>query len=299
MTVLARGAGGSRYRTGLRVLATPFVLGVFALVILPAIVTIVFAFTSFDGFSPARFNGLATFRRVLADPELHDSLRASAVFLAIALPLRVGGGLALALLANGRGKLAGATRLAVYTPAVIPDPAVALVWLWIVNPLYGPLGAIVRLTGGTPGPVLLDAWGARLTIAALSVFALGEGFLVALAARREVSPTLYDAARVEGAGAWAQFRRVTLPMLTPVLALLLARDLLTSMQTALVPTLLLTRGGPLNATKTLPTFVYERGFAETQLGEGSALAVVLFAGGVVLLAGALVVARRVRNRMPA
>lgn len=295
MSVVAPSRSGSRYGSGLRLLATPFVIGVVALVIVPAIVTIVFAFTSFDGFTPARFNGVETFRRVLADPELHDSLRASAIFLAIVLPLRVGGGFALALLANGRGKLAGATRLAVYTPAVIPDPAVALVWLWIVNPLYGPLGAVIRLAGGTPGPVLLDAWGARLTIAALSAFALGEGFLVALAARREVSQTLYDAASVEGAGPWAQFRRVTLPMLTPVLALLLARDLLTSMQTALVPTLLLTRGGPLNATKTLPALVYERGFAETQLGEGSALAVLLFAAGLALLSAALFVAKRVRS----
>lgn len=277
------------YNRGLRLLATPFVIGTVALVIVPAIVTIVFAFTRFDVFTPSGWEGLAQFRRVLADPELHQTLWASAAFLAIALPLRVGGGLLLALLANGRGKLAATTRLAVYTPAVIPEPATALVWLWIVNPFYGPLGAMVRLAGGTPGPVLLDTWGARMTIAAVSAFALGEGFLVSLAARREVSETLYDAARVEGAGPWAQFRRITFPLLAPTLALLLARDLLTSMQAALVPTLLLTRGGPLGATKTLPALVYERGFLETELGEGAALSVLLLLAGLVLLSVALIV----------
>ena len=270
-------------------LVTPFVIGLVMLIVMPALVTVGFAFTSFNGFSPARFAGLDTFRRVLSDPELHQSLGASAIFLAIALPLRVLGALGLALLANGRGRLAATTRVAVYAPAVIPDPAVALIWLWIVNPFYGPVGSLVRLFGVTPGPVLIDPWGARLTIAALSAFALGEGFLVTLAARREVSENLYDAARVEGARAWAQFRRITLPFLAPTLALLLARDLLTSMQSALVPTLLLTRGGPLGATKTLPALVYERGFAESQLGEGAALAVLLFVAGLILLSAVLLI----------
>ncbi len=286
---------GTRYEHGLRLLAAPFVVGVVALVLVPAVVTSVYAFTDYDGFSPARWAGLATIRRVLADPELHTTLRATVAFLALALPLRVAGSLGLALLANGRGRLAGATRLAVYTPAVIPEPATALVWLWIVNPLYGPLGAVVRAFGGTPGPVLLDTWGARLTIVAVSAFALGEGFLVALAARREVSPTLYDAARVEGAGSWAQFRRVTLPLLSPTLSLLLARDLLTSMHAALVPTLLLTRGGPLGATKTLPALVYERGFRESELADGAVLALLLMLAGVTLLGAALVARRLLRG----
>jgi multiple sugar transport system permease protein len=157
-----------------------------------------------------------------------------------------------------------------------------------VNPLYGPLAAVLRLVGVAPGPLLLDTWGSRLVIVALSVFALGEGFLVTLAARRELPQSLYDAAQVEGAHSFARFRLVTLPLLAPVLVLLAARDVLVSMQAALVPTLLLTRGGPLDATKTLPLLVYERGFREGDLGQGAALAVVLLVLGLLVLAvGAL------------
>lgn len=279
--------GNSRYQRGLRTLMAPYAIGVTLLVLVPTLVTVALAFTSFDGFSPARFAGLDMFRRVLNDQEFHESLRASGIFLAIALPLRIMGGLFLALLADGRGRLASTTRLAIYTPSIIPDPATALVWLWIVNPLYGPIGALVQLFGGTPGPILLDTWGARATIAAVSGFALGEGFLVTMAARREISSTFYDAARMEGAKAGAQFRRITLPLLAPTLGLLLARDLITSMQSALVPTLLLTKGGPLNATKAMPAFIYERGFVESRLGEGSALAVLLLLAGVIVLAAAL------------
>jgi multiple sugar transport system permease protein len=266
------------YRRGALLLGAPFVVGALVLVVLPAVVSAGYAFTTYDGLSPAQWNGLGTFRDVLADPELHASLRATGWFLLLAVPLRVLGGLLLALLADGHGRLAGATRTAVFSPSVVPDPATALIWLWVVNPLYGPLSLVVD------SPVLIDTWGARLTIVALSVFGLGEGFLVTLAARRELPEELYELARVEGARGLARFRRVTLPLLAPVLLLLAGRDVLVSMTSALVPTLLLTRGGPLDATKTLPLLVYERGFREGDLGEGAALAVLTLVLGLAALA---------------
>jgi len=273
----------------------PFALGALALVLAPAVVTAGYAFTTYDGLAPASYNGLGTFRTVLADPELHRSLVATSWFLLLAVPLRIGGGLLLALLADGDGRLAGATRVSVFAPTVIPDPATALIWLWVINPLYGPLGAVLRLGGMDLGAVLLDPWGARLTIVALSVFALGEGFLVTLAARREIPQPLYDAARVEGARPLARLRRVTLPLLAPLLLLLAARDVLTSMTNALVPTLLLTRGGPLDATKTLPLLVYERGFREGELSEGAALAVLTLGLAAATLVVALVAIRATRR----
>jgi len=279
----------SRYRRGTLLLGAPFALGALVLVVAPAVVTAGYAFTSYDGLSPAEWNGLQTFRDVLADPELHASLRSTGVFLLLAVPIRVLGGLLLALLAQS-GRFSGATRTAVFAPAVLPDPATALIWLWVVNPLYGPLGLVLD------GPVLVDVWGARLTVVALSVFALGEGFLVTLAARRELPPELDELARVEGASAWARLRRVTLPLLAPVLLLLAARDVLASMTMALVPTLLLTRGGPLDATKTLPLLVYERGFREGELGEGAALAVLTLGLGLAAFAVALAAVRLLRPR---
>jgi multiple sugar transport system permease protein len=278
------------YRRGTVLLGTPFVAGTAVLVVLPVLVSAAYAFTTYDGLSPAEWNGLGTFRAVLRDPELHASLRATGWFLLLAVPLRVVGGLLLALLAEGRGRVAGATRTAVFAPSVVPDPATALIWLWVVNPLYGPLALFID------SPVLLDTWGARLTVVAVSVFGLGEGFLVTLAARRELPDELYELARVEGAGATGRFRRVTLPLLAPVLLLLAARDVLVSMTIVLVPTLLLTRGGPLDATKTLPLLVYERGFREGDLGEGAALAVLTMVLGLAAFAVAWGAVRLLRPR---
>jgi multiple sugar transport system permease protein len=279
-----------RYRRGVLLLGAPFVLGTLLLVVGPVLVTAGYAFTEYDGLSPATWNGLQTFRDVLADPELANSVRSTGWFLLLAVPLRIGAGLLLALLAAS-GAFASAMRTSVFAPTVLPDPATALIWLWIVNPLYGPLAFVIDT------PVLIDTWGARLTIVAVAVFALGEGFLVTVAAHREIPAQLHELARVEGAGPLARLRRVTLPLLAPVLLLLAARDVLASMTAVLAPTLLLTRGGPLDATKTLPLLVYERGFREGDLSEGAALAVLTLLLGLAALGCALLAARALRRRV--
>lgn len=271
------------YRTGLRLMLAPFLLGALVLVVVPAVMTAGFAFTRYDGLSPADFVGWDTYRDLLDYPELRRSLAATAFFVALAVPLRILGGLGLALLLHRRSTRLGATgRVAAYVPTVLPDAVTALIWLWVVNPVYGPLAVVLQV--GTGSPLLLDRWGARLTIVALAVFALGEGFLVTLAARREVPEVLYDVGRLEGARGLGLFRRVTLPMLAPVLGLLTARDLVVSMQVTVVPILLLTRGGPLGATKTLPFLVYERGFRELRFGDAAAIALLLFLLTLLLVA---------------
>jgi len=271
------------YTLGLHLLLAPFLAGVLALVLVPAVVSAGYAFTSYDGISPAEFVGLRSLRRLFAYAEFRRSLVATGLFVALAVPLRIATGLGLALLMHRRERLAVPGRLAAYAPSVLPDAALVLVALWVVNPAYGPLAVLVRLGGGTPGPLLLDPWGARLTILGLAVVTVGEGFLVTLAARREVPEVLYDVARLEGARGAGLFARVTLPALAPVLGLLSARDLVLSMQVTLVPVLLLTRGGPLSATTTLPVLAYERGFRELRFGDAAAI-------GVLLLLATLLVA---------
>jgi multiple sugar transport system permease protein len=265
------------YRGGLRLLLAPYVVGAVLLVVLPALASFAFAFTRFDGISPPRWDGLDVFGDLFVSTEFQDSLRSTAVIAGIAMPVRVLGALGLALLLHRRSRLAAPGRVAAFAPVVVPDAAMALVWLWVVNPVYGPLGLVMRSLGRQSGPLLLDPWGARLVVVAISVLALGEGFLVVLAARRELPEAVYDVARLEGAGAWATFRRVTLPLLAPVLAFLVVRDTVASIQAPLVPTLVLTKGGPLNATKTLAVLVYEKGFEELRFGDGAAVAMLLFA----------------------
>lgn len=292
MRLLRLRRGPRSHSLGLWLMLSPFLAGSLILVVLPTLASIAIAFTGYAGFEPPRGLTLASFERVFADPEFHRSLRATAFFLALAVPLRVLGGLLLALLAARLERLALPQRFASYVPTVLPDAATVIIWLWVINPLYGPLAVAVRAFDQTPGPVLLDPTAARLTIVAISVFALGEGFLVTLAARRELPRTVYDAASLEGARGFEMFRRVTLPLLAPVLSLLAARDLVTSLQASVVPVLLLTGGGPLDATKNLAVLTYERGFTELTLDEGAVIACVLMAGTLILVALQLRLLRR-------
>jgi len=279
------------YRRTLWLLLAPFAVGSLVLVIGPALVSGYFALVEYDSLGPPVYRGLSVVRDLLSYPEFRDAVAATLAIAGLAIPLRLLAALGLSLFLHRRGPLAGGARTAAFVPVLVPDAAVAAVWLWLLNPVYGPVGV---LTGSAP---LLDPWGARLAIVAVSTMAMGEGFLVLLAARRELPAALYDAARVEGAGPWAAFRRVTLPLLTPVLAFLVARDLVAALAVTVVPTLLLTGGGPLRSTLSLPVLVYERGFFELRFGDAAAAAVLLFLGSLAVVAVEVVVLRRWLRRL--
>lgn len=276
-----------------RALAMPFVAATAVLVVGPALATLGLAFTDYDALSAPRWNGLANFRRLASDPLFRTALFNSVVFVAIAVPLRVAGSLGAALLYARRARGVGSARALAYLPTVVPDVSYALLWLWLFNPIYGPLGFALG-AAGIDTPVLLSAWGARLAVVALSLFQIGEGFLVALAARHEVPPELYELARLDGAGPVRTFRRITLPMLAPALVLLAARDVAFSFQASFVPALVLTDGGPLYATTYLPLYTYRTAFGFFRFGYASAMTVTMVLVTAAMVGVMALVVRRRR-----
>jgi multiple sugar transport system permease protein len=280
-------------RSALRFLA-PYCAGLLLLVAVPAALNLGYAFTDHTGLSAPRFNGLANLRRLVADPFFAASLRASAFHVALAVPLRLlaAAGLGLLLAAPRRG--GAAYRAAVYLPTVIPDIALALLFLWVVNPVFGPLNQFLAAVG-LPAPVWLSSpLGARLAVVAMLLFPVGEGFLVVLAARRSLNPRLYEAAAIDGCSAWLQLRRITLPLLAPVLLLLTARDTILTLQVNFVPAYILTDGGPNNATLYLPLYIYDQAFEFLGFGYGAMLTVVLGLLTVALIAFQAAIVRRWR-----
>src|SRR5690606_28368679 len=154
----------------------------------------------------------------------------------------------------------------------------ALAWLWILNPLYGPLN--LALAGlGIDGPGWLsDPWAARFGLILMSGFAVGEGFLVAMAMRQQIPRELYELAAAEGAGPVATLRRATLPLLGPTLLLLTLRATISSFQTSFVPAMIVAEGGPPPyATTFLPVFIYRNGFESRRFGYAAAATVVMLA----------------------
>ena len=252
-------------------LAAPFLLGVLLLVAIPAAAAAVLAFTEFSGVQPPRFNGLDNVRRLLGDDAFWRSTGNTLVYVAIAVPLRLVVATAAALFLHERSRAAGPARPIVYLPTVVPEAAFALLWLWLLNPLYGPPATVFGA-----GRILTDPWGARIALPVISAFQIGEAFVVALAVRRSIPQTVFEAAAVDGASPWFTTTRLTLPLMAPVLGLLALRDLVFSLQVNFVPALLLTDGGPRYATTYLPLYVYRTAFRYFRLGYASTMALSMF-----------------------
>lgn len=264
-------------RWGLWRLGLPFALAVTLLVVLPLLLTALLALSRYDGLRPPVFVGLAQLRAVWADPLFHAGVESSLVHVLAAVPLRLllASALALALSRPARG--ARLARALAFAPSAVPDVALALVWLWLVNPLHGPLTAALAATGLVPPGWALTAGGARASLVLFSLLQVGEVFAVVLAARRELPPELYEACDAEGATPLYVLRRVTLPLLAPVLALLAARDVAWTLHASFVPALVVTRGGPLYATHVLPLYAYQSGFEYLRFGQAAALSLAMLA----------------------
>jgi multiple sugar transport system permease protein len=293
-------------RRGLALMLAPYVVGLVALVAVPAIATFGLALTDYDLIRSPNVVGLDNFRELVDDRVFRIALVNSLVFAAVAVPLRLLAALGLALLLHRRGRGTGVARSAVVLPTIVPELAYGLLWLWLLNPLYGPINGLLTI-GGENGETILgrqppqwltDPNDARIAMILMSAFLIGEGFVLLLVARRAIPADLYELAALEDATWWDVFRRVTLPLMLPVLVLLGLRDVVWSLQLNLVPALVVTEGGPPDyGTTYLGLFVYRNGFEYLRYGYAAAATVVL-----VLMTAAIVVVqlwllRRWRGRL--
>ncbi len=273
-------------RSQLTFMLAPFVVGLVGLVLVPAAVTVGLSLTEYDLIRPARWIGLANFTELFADDIFRIALVNSLVFAAFAVPLRLLGALGLALLLHRRALGVGTARTAAALPTAVPEIAYGLLWLWLLNPFYGPINLLLRvggengltLLGRTPPQWLTDPTAARAAIVLMSLFTIGESFVVLLTARQALPGEVYELAEVEDATGWDVFRRITLPLLAPVLILLLLRDTILSFQLSFTPSLVVTDGGPPPyATTYLSLFVYTNAFEYLRYGYAAAATAVMLA----------------------
>lgn len=251
---------------------------------LPGLLAFALAFFRYDGLNPPYFSGTLNFTLARTDSLFNLSIANSLALVVLPVPVRVFGALLAARLARA-GRFHHLLQVAVFLPSAIPASAFALAWLWILNPLYGPLNRfLATFQVGTPGWLVDPQW-ARSGIALALLWLIGEGFLVTLAALFDIPAELEDAAALDGAGTWGIFRHLLLPLLAPVLLLLAARDAVLLLQDSFTLTQLLTAGGPYYATYILPQFIVEAAFDRLDFGVASAAlwALYLLTGLIVVL----------------
>jgi len=266
------------------------------MVVAPIVLAAVVAFAEFDALTPPRWVGFDNFIEMARDTEFWNGLRASAFFLVLAVPLRIVGALGLALLLHARGRLIGLYRAAVFLPSVVPDVAYALLWLYIFNPLFGPLNGLLDLFVDTPSPgwLLHQTGAAQIAVVIMLVWTIGEGFVLMLAALHDISAELFESAAIDGAGALQRFWHVTLPMLAPYLLLLAFRDTVWSFQANFVAAVVVTEGGPYYATTYLPYWIYLNAGDFQRFGYAASMTLVMFLITASVITLQFVVVRRWR-----
>ncbi|HSJ55737.1 MAG TPA: sugar ABC transporter permease [Anaerolineae bacterium] len=277
---------GVSYRAQVVLFLIPYLLGTLLLVVLPALATVGISFTEYHAVGSPKWVGLDNFRRLAATPVVKLGLYNTLLFAGAAVPLRLLGALAMAFLLGSRRRGSGLYRAAAYLPTIMPEAAYAMVWLWILNPVHGPLNLILAALG-LPAPAWLTEPGtARVAMILMALVQIGEGFVVVLAARQNVAPALYEAAEVDGANRWQGFRWITLPLIAPWILLLLCRDVVVAVQNTFTPSFILTYGGPYYSTTFLPLLVYEISFDFADWGLASAVLVVTYVWLLLLIWGA-------------
>ncbi len=279
-------------------LLAPYLFGLVALVLVPFAVTVGLAFTEYDLINPPSWVGIANFTALFGDPVFRMALSNSLWFTAIAVPLRLVIALGLALLLHRRSWFVGSARTAAALPTAVPEIAYGLLWLWLFNPVYGPINHVLTgpsgLLGRTPPAWLTLPNDARAGIIIMSLFTIGEMFVILVAARQALPRDVYELAAIEDATGWDVLRRITLPLLAPVLGLLLVRDTIMSLQLSFTPALVVTNGGPPPyATTYLSLFVYRNAFEYLRYGYAAAATLVML---LLTVAAVIVQWRLISNR---
>ncbi|MEA2575649.1 MAG: multiple sugar transport system permease protein [Chloroflexia bacterium] len=283
------------YKRQLGLMLAPYVLGLLGLVLLPALLSIPFAFTDYNALRAPNWIGFDNFREMFGDWLFWNGLGASLFYIVLAVPLRVLGAVFLAFLLHKPTVSNKINRVIAYLPTLIPDVAYALLWLYIFNPLYGPLNWILRLLGARTESWLLEPWPAKFAIVIMMLWPIGEGFVLMLAAFHQIPQELSEAGQVDGASGRQRFLHITLPLLAPAILLLVFRDTVFSFQANFVPGLITTGGGPYHATRFLPIYVWQNAAEYQRFGYAAAMTWVMYGITVVIVTLQFVVARRWRN----
>lgn len=233
-----------------------------------------------------QYVGLENYKYMVNDRFFWQSLMVTIYYL-LNVPLNLLLGLLLAILLNQKIRGIAVFRTIYYLPSVTAGVAVSLLWMWIFNPRFGVINVLLSKVG-IQGPAWLgsETW-AMPALIIMSIWGVGGSMLIYLGALQSIPTHLYEAATLDGAGAWRKFLNITIPMVTPVLLLNMIMGVIASFQ-VFTQAFIMTKGGPNYATLFYVLYLYQQAFEWFNLGYASALAWVLF---VVILIFTFVILR--------
>jgi len=263
------------------VFISPFILGFLFWFLLPALIAVWLTFTDWNLIRAPKFVGLENILHLPQDKLFWQSLKVTTVFTLFSVPLGLVLGFALALLMNTKVRGISVFRTVYYLPSIVPAVASAVLWAWIFNTEFGLMNALMRAMGLPKIAWLQDPKWTMSAFIVMSLWTLGSTMIIYLAGLQGIPETFYEAAKIDGAGRWAQLRHVTIPLMSPIIFFNLIIGIIASFQ-IFTAGYLITDGGPQNATLFYVLYLYRNGFQYLNMGYAAALAWVLFAIILVL-----------------
>lgn len=253
----------------------PWLIGFFAFTLIPFISSFVLSLTDYSIMGETSFIGLDNYKTMFfEDDKFWQSLKVTFSYVFVTVPLKMIVALLVAMLLNSKRRGIGIYRTAFYLPSLIGGSiAVSVVWKQLFSN-NGLINSFLEIFGAAPIYWFTDTRFAMWTLVSLAVWQFGAPMLIFLSALKQISPSYYEAARIDGASVFDRFFKITLPMITPVLFYNLIMQMIGSF-TTFTQSYVVTEGGPLNSTLFYALYLYRRAFEFFDMGYGSAMAWVL------------------------
>lgn len=254
---------------------SPWIVGFLAFLVYPIVYTLRISFTQYSGFGDPKWIGLDNYRTLLGDELFWTSLYNTLYYTALAVPLGVVVAMGLALAMNQPVPEVPIYRAILYLPSIIPLFTLSFIFLILLDPLRGIFNQLLIAVGLPNVNWFGDPAWTKLAFVFLAQFGAGQVALIFLAGLKGIPSTLYEAAMLDGAGAWSRFRNITIPMMTPVILYDLILGLSLGLQ-VFTQAYVITGGGPADASRFYVLYLYDNAFRYGKMGYASALAWVLF-----------------------
>ncbi|MGB0990853.1 MAG: extracellular solute-binding protein [Akkermansiaceae bacterium] len=270
--------------------ASPWFLAMIIFIGGPILFSLIISFTNYDVLGDARYAGMENYRSLPADDLFSKSL-GNTLYMLMRVPLSMALGLGIAILLKNSFRGVGTFRTIFYLPAIMPVVASSFLWLWFLNPQNGVVNQILDWTFNTgpfewlevhvlkreikaPNWLQEENW-AKPALIIMNLWTAGGAMIIWLAGLQSIPKSLYEAARIDGAGKWKQFVHITLPMLTPYILFNLIMGTIATLQ-IFNEAFVMTQGGPGDATLFYAYYLFKQSFQYFRMGYASAMAWVLF-----------------------
>ena len=262
-------------RVGL-LFALPAILGFLIFTIGPMIASLVLSFANYTGVGAVNFIGTGNYRELFTtDPFFLNSLKVTGIYVSMSIPLNITVSFFIAYLLSKNIRFRGLFRLIYYVPTVVPLVATAIIFMWLLNPIFGVANFVLKSLGLSAMKFLQNEQTVLPTMAVMGVWNTGATMLIFLAGLQSVPAQLYEAVDIDGGNGWHRFIHITIPMMTSALFFNLVMGCINGFQ-IFTQAYIITAGGPNYRSNFLVLQLFREAFEFSRMGKASAIAWIMF-----------------------